>query len=86
MTKALDEYLSPTHKVLEFLKKGHDGLRLKYAELMVKLRRAENQVRAVTKSRTKWETRANAAEAELRELKKRAGNVGADSRHRSVSS
>ncbi len=70
MTKALDEYLSPTHKVLEFLKKGHDGLRLKYAELMVKLRRAENQVRAVTKSRTKWETRAKAAESELRELKK----------------
>jgi len=72
MTKALDEYLSPKHKVLDFLKKGHDALRLKYAELMVRLRRAENQVRAVTKSRQNWETRAKAAEAELRESKKKS--------------
>lgn len=72
MSKALHEYLSPKHKVLEFLKKGHDALRVKYADLMVRLRRAENQVRAVTKSRENWETRAKAAEAKLRELKKKS--------------
>ncbi len=80
MSKALDEYLSPRHKVLEFLKKGHDALRLKYADLMVRLRRSENQVRAVTKSRENWETRAKAAETELRELKKRVGSAVTDSR------
>ena len=72
MSKALSEYLSPAHKVLEFLKKGHDALRAKYADLMVKLRRSENQVRAVTKSRESWETRAKAAETELREIKKKS--------------
>jgi len=64
MSKALHEYLSPKHKVLEFLKKGHDALRVKYADLMVRLRRAENQVRAVTKSRENWETRAKAVSAQ----------------------
>ena len=71
MTKAITDYKSPPHKVFAFLRKGHDKLREKYSDLRVQLRRTENQVRAVTKSRKSWEQRARAAEAELRELKKR---------------
>lgn len=68
MVKALDEYLSPPHKIIAMLKKGRDNLRLKYRELMKRLRAAENQARAVEKSRAMWRARAEAAEAELDEL------------------
>lgn len=70
MVKALDEYRSPPHKIIAMLKKGRDNLRVKYRELMVQRRAAENQVRAVEASRASWRARAEAAEAELNELKK----------------
>ncbi len=66
MVKAIDEYCSPPHKIIAMLKKGRDDLRVKYRELMEQRRAAENQVRAVTKSREMWRTRAEAAEAELK--------------------
>ena len=69
MAKAVDEYLSPPHKIIAMLKTGRDNLRVKYRELMKKRRGAENQVRAVEKSRSLWQRRAEAAEAELNELK-----------------
>jgi hypothetical protein len=71
MVKALQEYRSPPHKIIAMLKKGRDNLRVKYRELMEQRRIAENQVRAVEKSRSMWRTRAEAAECELRELKKK---------------
>lgn len=71
MVKALDEYRSPPHKVLALVKNGRDALRVKYRELMEQRRVAENQVRAVEKSRALWRARAEAAEAELSALKKR---------------
>jgi uncharacterized coiled-coil DUF342 family protein len=72
MVKAVHEYLSPPHKIIAMLKKGRDELRVKYRELMEQRRTAENQVRAVEKSRAMWRARAEAAEAELQELKKKA--------------
>ena len=71
MVKAIHEYRSPPHKIIAMLKKGRDALRVKYRELMEQRRAAENQVRAVEKSRAMWRARAEAAEAELHELKKR---------------
>lgn len=71
MVKALEEYLSPTHKVVAMLKKGRDDLRVKYRELMKQRRAAENQARVVEKSRAMWRARAEAAEAELADLKKK---------------
>ena len=71
MVKTLDEYRSPPHKVIAMLKKGRDGLRVKYRELMKQRRVAENQVRAVEDSRAMWRARAEAAEAELRDLKQK---------------
>jgi len=72
MVKAVHEYLSPPYKIIAMLKKGRDELRVKYRELMEQRRTAENQVRAVEKSRAMWRGRAEAAEAELQELKKKA--------------
>ena len=71
MVKALDEYRSPPHKVIAMLKKGRDDLRVKYRELMRRCRAAENQARVVEKSREMWRARAEAAEAELRDLKQK---------------
>lgn len=70
MAKSTQEYKSPTHKVIAFLQDGRNKLREKYSSLRVEFRRAENQIRAVTKSRRMWEQRAKLAEAELAELKK----------------
>lgn len=71
MIKALDGYRSPPHKIVAMLKNGRDNLRVKYRELMKQRRAAENQVRAVEKSRAVWRARAEAAEAELNELKQK---------------
>ena len=70
MPKEVADYKSPPHKIVAFLKKSRDQLREKYREQQEKLRVAENQVRAVTKSREAWRTRAAAAEAELKDSKK----------------
>jgi hypothetical protein len=71
VVKALDEYLSPSRKIMVMLKQGRDNLRVKYREVMDQRRVAENQVRAVEKSRAMWRTRAEAAEAELNAIKKK---------------
>jgi len=71
MPEDIARYKSPPHKVIEFLKKGRDQLREKYRLLREKHRVAENQIRAVTKSREAWRTRAEAAEAKLKELEKK---------------
>ena len=74
MVKALDEYRSPPHKVIAMLKTGRDSLRVKYREVMEQRRAAENQVRAVQKSRAMWRERAEAAEAQLKELNKKSSS------------
>jgi hypothetical protein len=70
VTKALEEYRSPTHKIIAMLHAGRDKLRLKYAALRVELRTAQNQVRAVEASRATWRRRAEDAELQLASLKK----------------
>lgn len=69
MVTADNQYLSPAHKVIAFLKKGRDGWRDKYKGLKKKLRSTENQLRAVSASRQMWRERAEAAEAELQSKK-----------------
>lgn len=71
MAKDIADYKSPPHKVIAFLSKGHEKLREKYRTLREKLRVAENQVRSANQSRDAWRLRAETAEAELKELKKR---------------
>jgi hypothetical protein len=72
MTKDVSDYKSPPHKVIAFLKEGRDSLRVKYRQLRVDLRRAENHIRSLTKSRDTWRQRAEVAEAELRRPKKKS--------------
>jgi hypothetical protein len=71
MAKDVSEYRSPPHKVIAFLHKGRDDLRIKYRDVKQKLRTAENQIRAVSRSREAWRERALKAEDELRVEKKR---------------
>ena len=73
MPNKIAAYQSPPHKIIAFLKNSRDKLREKYREQREKLRVAENQIRAVTKSREDWRTRAEAAEAELKHSKKSSG-------------
>lgn len=70
MTKSLDEYTSPDHKVLAMLHTGREKLRVKYKACREQLRVAQNQVRVVEDSRANWRKRAEAAEKELSLLKK----------------
>jgi hypothetical protein len=71
MTKAIEDYKSPTHKILAMLYKGRDTLRAKYREHRTKLRVLENQVRAVEASRLVWRERAETAEAVLKKMGQR---------------
>jgi len=70
--KLIDEYKSPSHKILAMLHKGREKLRLKYSTVRGELRVAQNQVRAVESSRAIWRDRAEAAEKELQLLKKKS--------------
>jgi predicted nucleic acid-binding Zn-ribbon protein len=70
VVRTLDEYKSPPRKIIAMLHEGRDRLRRKYADLKRNLRTAENQVRAVEKSRAVWRQRAEAAEKGLADLKK----------------
>lgn len=71
MTKAIDEYKSPSHKIIAMLHVGRDKLRKKYSDVRENLRTAENQARAVEKSRKMWRQRAETVEAELAALEKK---------------
>ncbi len=71
MAKLIDQYKSPSHKILALLHKGREKLRLKYRAVREELRGAQNQVRAVELSRVMWRIRAEAAEEELQLLKKK---------------
>lgn len=71
MAKLIDQYKSPSHKILALLHKGREKLRLKYRTVREELRGAQNQVRAVELSRAMWRVRAEAAEEELQLLKKK---------------
>ena len=71
MPKLIDQYLSPSHKILAMLHKGREKLRLKYQTVREELRGAQNQVRAVELSRAMWRVRAEAAEEELQLFKKK---------------
>jgi hypothetical protein len=69
MRSQTTKYLSPQHKVQEFLLRSRDLWRKKHHELKMQIKLAANQVRAVEKSRQMWRERAEAAEADLQRAK-----------------
>ena len=75
MTKRIEQYNSPTHKILALLHAGREKLRQKYKAVREDLRVAQNQVRAVEKSREMWRSRAEASEVELQLQKKTANRT-----------
>jgi len=68
MTSQTSPFLSPKHKVLQFLERSRDLWKKKHHELKMQAKLAANQVRAVEKSRQMWRQRAQAAEAKLRQV------------------
>ncbi len=66
--KNIEDYISSTHKIIGFLKTGRGKLREKYRLQQEKLRAAENQTRAVTKSGKAWRACAEAAEQEMKKM------------------
>jgi hypothetical protein len=69
MPSQTTQFLSPQHKVLQFLERSRDLWKKKHHELKMQIKLAANQVRAVENSRQMWRERAQAAEAELRQSK-----------------
>lgn len=63
------EFLSPHHKVVNFLERSRDLWKQKHHDLKMQMKLASNQVRAVEKSRERWRKRAEAAEAEVEKMK-----------------
>jgi len=68
MTSQTSQFLSPRHKIVQFLERSRDLWKKKHHELKMQVKLAANQVRAVEKSRQMWRQRAQAAEAELRQV------------------
>jgi hypothetical protein len=75
MTSQATKFLSPQHKVLQFLERSRDLWKRKHHELKMQIKLAANQVHAVEKSRQMWRERAQAAEAELRRAKAATKNI-----------
>jgi hypothetical protein len=71
MPRTLNDFKSPKHKILAMLMTGRKKWKAKHHQVKKLLKLAENQVRAVTKSREKWRKRALEAERQL-------GNVQVD--------
>jgi hypothetical protein len=70
------EFSSPPHKLIRFFRSSRDKWKTKHQKVKKDLKLAQNQVRAVEKSRTKWRqvaegTRDEVArlQAELEEIK-----------------
>jgi hypothetical protein len=75
MTSQATKFLSPAHKVRQFLERSRDLWKSKHQELKRQLKLACNQVRAVEASRRQWRDRALAAEAQLRQSKSTKKNI-----------
>lgn len=59
---------SPDRKLVPFFQNSRDQWRAKHHELKTRLKKEQNQVRAVEKSREHWRQRAEAAERERARL------------------
>lgn len=69
MSSPATKYLSPQHKIQQFLQRSRELWKKKHHKLKMKIKLATNQVRAVEKSRQMWRERAEAAEEKLRHAK-----------------
>ena len=75
-------FKSPLRKLVVFFENSRDRWKTKHQEIKRRLKKEQNQVRAVEKSRASWRAKAEAAtervqelERELAELKKVSGTA-----------
>ena len=61
-------YSSPAHKLIKFFRSSRDNWKTKHQQAKKELKLAQNQVRAVEKSRAKWRQDAEVARAEVARL------------------
>lgn len=61
-------FKSPIKKLLKFFATSRDDWKAKHHQLRLQLKKEQNQVRAVEKSREQWRSRAEAARQRVREL------------------
>ena len=66
--KSIDQFTSPTRKLLRFFRSSRDRWKGKCIELRRQHKKLQNQCRAVEKSRQTWRQRAQHAEQQLAEL------------------
>lgn len=63
-------YKSPVRKLASFFRKSRDGWKTKYQELHKRLKKEQNQVRAVERSRDAWREKARDAARRVEELER----------------
>jgi septal ring factor EnvC (AmiA/AmiB activator) len=63
------EYSSPVHKLVAFFRSSRDKWKAKHQELKKELKRAQNQARAVEKSRARWRQDAENVRVEVAQLR-----------------
>ena len=61
-------FKSPVRKLLSFFRRSRDRWKAKSLDLKQQLKKEQNQVRAVTKSRAAWRDKARAANRQVQEL------------------
>lgn len=59
------EYSSPARKLIKFFRSSRDNWKTKHQHVKKELKLAQNQVRAVEKSRAKWRQDAETTRAEI---------------------
>lgn len=84
MTTETGKYLSPQRKLVSFFERSRDGWKRKYKELKRRLKLAENQVRAVEKSRAEWRAKAEQAQQEAHEARTNLARVQAELEKKTV--
>ena len=68
-------YKGPRRKLLAFFEKSRDRWKAKHRELKKRLKKEQNQVRAVEKSRAAWRDKAEVADRRVRELERELAEI-----------
>jgi len=76
MTETMERcYKSPIGKLASFFRRSRDRWKAKYRELKRRMKKEQNQVRAVERSRAAWRDKAQAAARRVWELERELAEV-----------
>jgi len=71
-------YKSPVGKLMAFFQHSRDGWKAKHHELKKQLKKEQNQVRAVEKSRAAWRQKAEDSQQQLEALRQELAGLKKD--------